>query len=147
MLATALASVALLPGLLTPTVADVKQDTQVPILLPSSLTTQETKKLYGGGEGEARRYSIAVCTVKECSANAFAVASFSAMKGIAVYGDRKVTLAKGRKGRYIPLSCGGSCSPPSIVWKERGVVYEISTDATRAQLVKMANSAIRKGPR
>jgi hypothetical protein len=129
------------------TVADVKQDTKVPILLPSSLTTQETKTLYGGGEGEARRYSIAVSTVKNCSANACAVASFSAMKGIAVYGDRKVTLAKGRKGRYIPLSCGGSCSPPSIVWKERGVVYEISTDATRAQLVRMANSAIRKGPR
>ena len=95
----------------------------------------------------ASRYSIAVSTVKDCSANACAVASFSAMKGIAVYGDRKVTLAKGRKGRYIPLSCGGSCSPPSVVWKERGVVYEISTDATRAQLVRMANSAIRKGPR
>ena len=86
-------------------------------------------------------------TVKICSANACAVATFSAMKGIDVYGDRKVTLAKGRKGRYTPLSCGGSCSPPSVVWKERGVVYEISTDATRAQLVKMANSAIRKGPR
>ena len=54
---------------------------------------------------------------------------------------------KGRKGRYIPLSCGASCSPPSVVWKERGVVYEISTDATRAQLVRMANSAIRTGPR
>ena len=147
MLATALASVALLPGLLTPTVADVKQDTTIPILLPSSLATEQTKKLYGGGEGEASSYTFAVSTVKDCSANACAVASFSAMKGIAVYGDRKVTLAKGRKGRYIPLSCGGSCSPPSVVWKERGVVYEISTDATRTQLVKMANSAIRKGPR
>jgi len=75
MLATALASVALLPGLLTPTVADVKQDTKVPILLPSSLTTQETKQLYGGGEGEARSYTFAVSTVKNCSANACAVAA------------------------------------------------------------------------
>jgi len=40
-----------------------------------------------------------------------------------------------------------SCSPPTIVWKERGIVYEITTNATRAQLVRMANSAIKKGPR
>ncbi len=63
-------------------------------------------------------------------------------------GNRAVlTLANGRKGRYLPMSCGASCSPPSVVWKERGVVYEISADATRAQLVRMANSAIKRGPR
>ena len=89
-----------------------------------------------------------VSTVEDCSANACAVASFSATKGRGRTATRKVTLANGRKGRYNPLSCGGSCSPPSIAWKERGVVYEIQTaTATRAQLVKMANSAIRKGPR
>jgi hypothetical protein len=147
MLATALASVALLPGLLTAPLADVKQDTPLPILLPSSLTTSETKKLYGAGEGEADSYRFAVSTKKNCSANACAVASFSAAKGVDLYGDRKVTLAKGRKGRYLPMSCGASCSPPSVVWKERGVVYEISLDATRAQLVRLANSAIKKGPR
>jgi hypothetical protein len=146
-LATALASVALLPGLLTTPVADVKQDTKLPILLPSTMTTKGTKQLYGAGEGEARTYSFAVSTERGCTASACAVASFTAAKGIALYGDRKVTLAKGRPGRYIPLSCGVSCSPPSIVWKERGVVYEISTDATRSQLIKLANSAIRKGPR
>jgi hypothetical protein len=146
-LATALASVALLPGLLTTPVADVKQDSKLPILLPSTLTIKESKKLYGAGEGSARNYTFAVSTVKNCSANACAVASFSASKGGSIYGDRKVTLTKGRQGRYTPLSCGGSCSPPSIVWKERGVVYEISTDATRTQLVRMANAAIRKGPR
>jgi len=146
-LATALASVALLPGLLTTPVSEVKQDSKLPILLPSTMTTKQSGKLYGDGEGSARNYTFAVSTVKNCSANACAVASFSASKGGEVYGDKKVTLAKGRKGRYIPLSCGGSCSPPSVVWKERGVVYEISTDATRTQLVKLANSAIRKGPR
>ncbi len=148
MLATALASVALLPGLLTPTVADVKQDTTLPILLPvDAARRSETKQLYGAGEGEARNYQFVVSTEKDCGANACSLALFSGFKGDAVYGDRKVTLANGRKGRYIPLSCGGSCSPPSVVWKERGVVYEISMDATRAQLVRMANSAIRKGPR
>ena len=60
---------------------------------------------------------------------------------------RKATLANGRKGRFNPLSCGGSCSPPSVTWKERGVVYEIQADTTRARLVRMANDAIRRGPR
>src|SRR4029078_11685934 len=108
--------------------------------LRGGVTHRAARKLYGGGEGEAGNYTFAVSTVKNCSANACAVASFSAMKGIAVYGDRKVQRAKGRKGRYIPLSCGASCSPPSVVWKERGVVYEISTAGNRAQLVRMADS-------
>lgn len=147
MLATALASVALLPGLLTPTVAEVSEQTPLPILLPTTLTTSETKTLYGAGEGEARMYQIVVSTEEDCGANACSLAWFSGSKGGQPYGDRKVTLVNGRKGRYTPLSCGGSCSPPSITWKERGVVYEISTQATRAQLVRMANSAIKKGPR
>jgi len=147
MLATALASVALLPGLLTPTVAEVKQDTKLPILLPSTLVTNETKELFASGEGAARTYQFVLSTVEDCGANACSTAWFYGSKGGSVYGDRKATLANGRKGRYIPLSCGGSCSPPSIVWKERGVVYEISMDATRAQLVRMANSAIKQGPR
>ena len=63
-----------------------------------------------------------------------------------------MTLAKGRQGRYQPLSCGASCSPPSISWKERGVTYTIQAKVVgkqtdRALLVKMANEAIRQGPR
>lgn len=147
MLATALASVALLPGLFTPTVAEVKQDTKLPILLPSTLTTNERQELFASGEGEARRYQFIVSTVNDCTGAACSTAYFGASKGGSVYGDRKATLANGRKGRYLPMSCGASCSPPSVVWKERGVVYEISADATRAQLVRMANSAIKQGPR
>jgi hypothetical protein len=147
MLASVLASVALLPGLLTTPVDTVKPATTVPILLPATLSTDSKKRLYGTGEGEAGRYQFVVSTRKDCGANACSLAFFSAMEGIAIYGDRKATLTGGRKGRYIPLSCGASCSPPSIVWKERGVVYEISMDATRSQLVRMANSAIKQGPR
>lgn len=149
MLATALASVALLPGLFTTPLADVKQDTKLPVLLPSTLTTKESKKLYGSGEGSARNYSFAVSTVKDCGgANACSHAWFSGAKGGTPYGERSVKLANGRKGKYTPLSCGGSCSPPSLTWKERGVVYEIQLqEATRSALIKLANAAIRKGPR
>jgi hypothetical protein len=146
MLAAALASVALLPGLLTGTVADVKDQTRLPVLLPSTLQTDQDP-LYASGEGNRTGYQFVVSTERDCGANACSLAFFSATKGGTAYGPRKATLAKGRKGRYNPLSCGASCSPPSIVWKERGVVYEIQMDTTRSRLVKLANSAIRKGPR
>ena len=63
-----------------------------------------------------------------------------------------MTLIRGRKGRFQPLSCGGSCSPPSISWKERGVTYTIQAkvvgeQSDRQLLRKMANEAIRRGPR
>jgi len=149
MLAAALASVALLPGLLTGTVADVKKDTPLPILIPSTMKT-DIDPLYGSGGGSRKDYQISVSSVKSCGANACSVAFFSGYKGMKLYGKRKVTLAKGRHGRYLPLSCGGSCSPPSVQWIERGMLYEISMDFeknARKELIKMANSAIRKGPR
>ena len=63
-----------------------------------------------------------------------------------------MTLANGRNGRFQPMGCGASCSPPSISWKERGVTYTIQAkvigkQSDRALLVKMANEAIRQGPR
>jgi len=147
MLTTTLASIALLPGLLTPTVADVKQDTKLAILAPTTLTAAKKGEFYGSGEGGARLYQIRVSTEKDCTGAPCALATFSGSRDGTVHGKRKATLAKGRKGRYTPLTCGASCSPPSIVWKEGGIVYEITMNATRAQLVRMANSAIKKGPR
>src|SRR5690349_9124980 len=149
MLAAAFASIALLPGLLTPTVADVKEQTPLRVLLPSTMKYDQPT-LYASGEGHKKDYQIAVSTQEDCGANACSVAFFSAYKGQKLYGTRKVTLAKGRHGRYLPLSCGGSCSPPSVQWVERGVLYEIQMDFEknpRAELVRMANSAIKHGPR
>ena len=151
MLAAAFASVALLPGLLTGTVADVKQDTPLPILLPSTMKT-DIDPLYGSGAGSRKDYQISVSSRKHCGANACSVAFFSGFKGGKLYGGRKATLANGRHGRYNPLSCGGSCSPPSVTWVERGVLYEIQMDfepqiRARPELIKMANSAIKHGPR
>jgi hypothetical protein len=149
MLAAALTTVALLPGLLTPTVTAVKDKTPLRVLLPSSFKTDEPT-LFASGDGSRRDYQISVSTVKDCGANACSLAFFSAFKGQKLYGTRKVTLANGRKGRYLPLSCGGSCSPPSVQWIERGVLYEIQMDFAknaRAELVRMANSAIKHGPR
>jgi len=50
------------------------------------------------------------------------------------------------------LSCGASCSPPTIEWRERGATFSIQanvgTRKTQRRVFKrMANSAIRNGPR
>ena len=132
MLATALASVALLPGLLTPTVADVKQQTPLPILLPSLTTQSDRATLYG----ERRRRGATLpasrsAPCEDCSANACSRRVFSAHEGRQRRTARaRSTLAKGRKGRYIPLSCGGSCSPPSISGRSAAWSTRSQTDAT-----------------
>ncbi len=152
MLAAAFASIALLPGLLTPTVAEVKQQTPLPILAPDNFYS-DFDALYPYGAGSEKEYSLGVAAAPDCGgANACFAASFRAEQGGHPYGRGKVTLAKGRHGRFQPLSCGASCSPPSISWKERGVTYTIQAKVVgkrtdRQLLSKMANEAIRRGPR
>ncbi len=163
MLATFAASIALLPGVLTGTVSDVKQQTPLPILVPSTFYSDfDHLHPYGGGDKKSYDLGVAAAPASECGgeasgrdsggANACFAASFSARKGGTPFGRGKVTLAKGRHGRYQPMGCGASCSPPSISWKERGVTYTIQAKVVgkpsdRALLVKMANEAIKQGPR
>ena len=86
MLTAALASVALLPGLLTPTVTEVKQDTKLAILIPSALPASTKKPLRGSGEGGARLYQLRVSTEKDCTGAACALATFSGSRDGKVYG-------------------------------------------------------------
>ena len=152
MLATAFTTVALLPGLLTGTVAAVKQQTPIPIRLPSKMQ-MDASPLYASGAGSEKEYSITIAGAKDCGgADACTLGWFIANQGGPLVGDRKATLANGIHGRYKPLSCGGSCSPPAITWRQKGVAYEIQGEfgpakKLRANLIKMANEAIRLRPR
>ena len=152
MLATFAASIALLPGVLTGTVSEVKQQTPLPILVPSNFYS-DFDHLHPYGGGDKKSYDLGVAAAPDCGgATACFAASFRAEKGGTPFGRGKVTLAKGRHGRYQPMGCGASCSPPSISWKERGVTYTIQAKVVgkpsdRALLVKMANEAIKQGPR
>jgi hypothetical protein len=147
MLATTLASVALLPGLLTPTLPDVKASRELPVLLPSTFITKQKTKLYARGVGDPSEYLVTLTDRKGCTANYCTVAYFSGRKGLRLAGGRSVSLAKGAKGRYQPRSCGASCTPPSVSWKVNDVLYTVQTHTSRKNLVKMANSAIKHGPR
>jgi hypothetical protein len=158
MLAPLLAALALsapaadLDALFADTLPAVKAKTSIPVLLPDSMPS-DYDALYASGAGARREYSIGLAAAPDCGgATACFVADFSARKGGTPFGRGKVTLTGGRHGRFQPLSCGGSCSPPSISWKQGGVTYSIQANVgtkrtERRILVNMANEAIAHGPK
>ena len=105
------------------------------------------------GFGRTRGWGLQLGAAPRCGgASACFIATFSGRERGRPFGPQRIELARGRTGRFKPLSCGASCSPPSIEWKERGATFRIQarlgTEATERRILKrMANSAIRRGPR
>ena len=128
--------------------------TDVPIRLPARMDLDYDKGAFGWGSGTKRRYSFGVDATEECGANACFLASFSGERGGRPAFRRTVRLANGITGHYKPLTCGGSCSPPMIQWRQRRVLYSIQAKVgvsgrakQRRAMVRAANSAIRSTPR
>jgi hypothetical protein len=130
----------------------VKAKTQIAVLLPDTMPT-EAKHLYPEHFQTKRSYTLSLGAVRHCGeATACFEADFMGAQGGTPFGMKAVTLARGRHGRFKPLTCGASCSPPSVSWKERGATYTIQANVgngktERRILVAMANQAIRRGPR
>jgi hypothetical protein len=128
-------------------------DSDVPVLLPATMNLDYDKsgKLYAGGSGSKRKgsYVLSLGGAKGCSAGACFLASFTGEQGQPLGFKATISLALGMKGAYNPLSCGASCSPPSIQWVQKGVRYEIQAKALggRKAFISMANSAILAGNR
>lgn len=98
-----------------------------------------------GGRHSARGYDIVLGAPGCDGADACTVARFS--------GDRRgtprgtpVSLAAGVSGRFSPMRCGASCTPPSVSFRLGGVTYTLAVTPVagehRAQLVRLANQAI-----
>ncbi len=140
------------PKLFQHDLSEVRPKTQVPILLPQTMPS-ETDDLYPEGRGRRNGWNLDIGLAPDCGGSTVCFfASFTADRRDPMVGSRRVTLARGRHGRFKPLTCGASCSPPAISWRERGATYTIQarvgTKRTeRSILVSMANSAIRRGPR
>jgi hypothetical protein len=129
-----------------------KAKTRIAILFPDAMPT-DSKRLYAEHWETRRTYTLSLADVPHCGeATACFEAEFRGEKGGSPFGSKRVALARGRHGRFKPLSCGASCSPPAISWRERGATYTIQANVVgkgsdRAALTKMANQAIRRGPR
>ena len=64
--------------------------------------------------------------MKGCNgANACFLASFSGERGGKPQFKKTVSLVHGITGYFRPVTCGASCAPAFIQWKEGKVLYEI----------------------
>jgi hypothetical protein len=140
------------PRLLRAQTRKAKERSGLRVLLPSRLTV-EFERLYPDGTSADGRYSLGLGAVHRCNqATACFVAAFIGQRRGQPFGPKKVQLARGRVGRFTPLSCGASCAAPQIMWRERGALYTIQAKVgnertERRELVALANSAIRHGAR
>jgi hypothetical protein len=130
----------------------VVADSGVPVRIPTTVPVDAIPEtLFASGEGRRRGYDFQIAGAPDCGgANACTYGYFSARRGVRL-GDRpNVTLTGGIRGVFRPLSCGASCSPPAVIWRQGGVRYEIQLKAVpgnRRQFIHLANSAINAGPR
>jgi hypothetical protein len=141
-----------LPKVFAHALPRVKAHTSVPVLLPERFTS-EFAHVFPSGDGTRREWSLELGAVRRCGgADACFVADFLGQRGGKPFGRKRVRLARGRTGWFTPLSCGASCAPPMIQWRERRATFSIQarvgTKSTeRRALIALANSAIRHGPR
>ena len=121
--------------------------TTVPILLPQTMRS-DFRRFFPEGRATLNAWRFDLGAVRSCNqATACFIAEFKGVRDGKPSGRRAIRLARGRTGYYRPLSCGASCSPPSIEWRERHALYSIQAKVVKRELLRMANSAIRSGPR
>jgi hypothetical protein len=141
-----------LPSLFEQQIERTRVQTSVPILLPQTLRSS-FRRHFPEGRADASAWRFEIGAVRGCgTSTACFIAEFRGVKGRGPTNPRTVKLARGRTGFFRPLRCGASCSPPSFQWRERGALYTIvakvgSRRTERRELVRMASSAIRSGPR
>jgi len=137
-----------LPQLFARQLERARLQTTIPILLPQTLRS-DFRRHFPEGRAAAGAWRFAIGEARGCnSATACFIAEFRGIRGRSPSSRRTVRLARGRTGFYRPSRCGASCSPPRIQWRERRTRYTIEAKVRgRRPLVRMANSAIRNGPR
>ena len=140
------------PARLADQIADAKARSDVPVRLPAKMTVEQGD-LFPSGTARKREWAMGLDAARDCGgANACFVAAFTGKRGGTPFGRTRVRLRGGRRGFFTPLSCGASCSPPQIQWKQGSTLYTIQArvggvNTEKRLLIRMANSAIFHGPR
>ena len=153
--AAAQARVVSIPAAFSAVVPQVKRRAHIAVRLPARADVDtDTTQLFATGSGRRGRYDLELAASSRChGANACFIAAFTARRARALGERANVRLARGLRGAYRPLSCGASCSPPSIAWVQGGVRYDVqiriaaTRSRERAAMIALANSAIRSRPR
>ena len=136
-----------IPNLFDTQLQRAHAQTAVPILLPTNMRA-DFRHFYPEGRARPNAWRFDVGAARGCGgAGACFIAQFRGVHGRSPSAPRTLRLARGRTGYYRPSRCGASCAPPLVQWRERRALYTIEAKVDRHELVRMANSAIRNGPR
>lgn len=130
----------------------VEKKSGVSVRLPATIKSY-VKRTYADSFATRKSYTLDLGAARGChGATACFIASFSGERGARPAFKRTVQLTRGITGYFKPVTCGASCSPSFIQWKEGRVLYEIEYKGAperkqRSTMVALANSAIRGGDR
>lgn len=149
-----------LPAVFGSVIAEVKTKSRITVLLPSELS-QPVAEAKNAVVEKASEGEYAISLYYELGIGDAGFAALFAAQADPSYEPQelpsvhKIELSKGMIGYFRPVSCGGSCAPSNLWWKEDRVLYQIQLklpytvpekDQQKA-LVDAANSAILAGPR
>ncbi len=153
-------SVMPLPKALASILADVKGKSPVPVLLPGKLPQPFAKAKYALVDtASPDKYGLSLYYELGVGDSAFAAAFMADAHPDYDPKDlpnvQKVKLSHSLVGHFRPVSCGGSCAPANLWWKENRIVYviqlKLSSTLSESHQQKIitaaANSAILAGPR
>jgi hypothetical protein len=139
--------------------AQLKQQTHLPILLPDHLPPLAENSVYARASADDDSYSVRLESDPDCDgANACFLGIFRAKRnGHFSYPEVLTIPAKAGSpvpARYKSTTCGGSCSAPSIEWKWKGILYTAqltlhteSEAQARTMMIELAQNSIATGPR
>jgi len=131
----------------------VERKTTVAVLLPSTLPfAAKVPKLYPSGTASKNSWTLVFEGAPGChGANACFLASFEGKRGGKLPRKSNLKLAGGQPAYYKGITCGASCSPATLWFLSKGVLYtwqhKDPPKNTKAVLARLAAQAISAGPR
>lgn len=126
------------------------QQSQIPILLPSSLPGSDA--VYLSSSGGVNSYEVAMTYTPDCGGTYCYIGSIQGERGGQFETpwegttSQWVQLAQGNQGLFIN-ACGAYCTA-TLSWQSNNVLYTVTLkNGLKEDLVQIANSAIQAGPR